>query len=1035
MLNRFLFCAFLIGVLTGFQPLPDGEREAIWHRHLDAPAEYAAFPRKIVRTDTYDGPGFTIERYVQANGPGTVQRVLMAVPKGISGKVPAVVVPFYFPEAMLGFNPADGSLDCELVMRPGTNLLWYAGSTIHYMTDLAKRGYVAVSADSYYLTYAKDGAPDGAWDKWTHAAQELLKRYPDWTGIGKLVFDARLLVDLLEQDPRVDASRLGIIGHSLGGKVAYYAGCLDPRIKVIVANDPGLGWDQTNWGDVHYWGAKLAEIRKRGLDPSDLLTMSGGKPFCLIAGKYDTADSWTTMQKAKGYEEYPERRCIVNHASGHEPPAWAMEKGYRFLERQLKPLGSQDLAPSGEDAYAFRERMSCLHPLRLSSDARPLAADEVRIDARWRIVPLSDDPVIRHAAADMRDYLEKSMRVSCASGGSDAERTITIGIAAETNALTARISVSADRVRISGATAREAAQGCYRLEDEMNSRGLPAVRLGERTYTRLFSPRMVHSGWDLDRYPDVYLDQVAHAGMDAVILYIEKTPDITRNGRVDVPDLVRRAGVRGIDVYAYWADHVTSSKCNPRDPGAREYYEKAYGSVVENAPGLKGMVFVGESCGFPSHDEDMGGWWWDKRNRKAHLQGCWPCSEWPDYLELVKSVTRKWNPGFEILFWTYCWPRAPEKLRTDLLERIPGDVSVLVTFELGENPPRDLMGLKSRVDDYSIVIPGPSRTFTSEAAVPGRRGMPLITMANTSGRTWDFGVVPCVPAPFLWCRRFEALREARARFGVSGVMDSHHYGFQPNFIADLAKVAFTAEYGAQDVRARLHELARRDFGEKAADAAVAAWADWSEAMANHSASWFDQYGPWRVGPVYPLVLPGENLPDPPNPNRECYDGVKYGNGWRYMTEHYYQEDLFELPAQIRVTERELELWNRGLARLRPLEGDIPEAKRGIARRQIGLAEFLAHAVRTMNNVRRFLLEGTTFASDAVSQDKRQEAGARMRAVLADEAANVRETIPLVVADSSLGWEPTMGYVCNRMMLEWKLSQLKETEKRLAAKLQ
>ena len=44
-------------------------------------------------------------------------------------------------------------------------------------------------------------------------------------------------------------------------------------------------------------------------------------------------------------------------------------------------------------------------------------------------------------------------------------------------------------------------------------------------------------------------------------------------------------------------------------------------------------------------------------------------------------------------------------------------------------------------------------------------------------------------------------------------------------------------------------------------------------------------------------------------------------------------------------------------------------------------------------------------------------------MLDDEEANVRETIPLVEADSSLGWEPSMFYVADREHLEWKLRQL------------
>ena len=304
-----------------------------WRQWLEAPAKYAEFRREVKPTARYAFPDFDVECFEQANGPDTVQRVMMAIPKGAKGKCPAVVAPFYFPEAMLGFDPKTGSLDSGLV-RSGTNLTFY--SEISYMADLARRGYIVVSADAYHLSSVKGDLPPGDFSRWKVAGTALKRGWPEWTGIGKLVFDTRLLVDLLCADRRVDASRIGIIGHSLGGKMAFYAGCLDPRIRVIVASDFGIGWDQTNWKDVWYWGDALADVRARGFDNAVLLAAAGGKPFCLIAGKYDTAESGEMVRRVRPYADDPSRFLFIDHATGHRPPRWATEKGYGFLDRHLK---------------------------------------------------------------------------------------------------------------------------------------------------------------------------------------------------------------------------------------------------------------------------------------------------------------------------------------------------------------------------------------------------------------------------------------------------------------------------------------------------------------------------------------------------------------------------------------------------------------------------------------------------------------------------------------------------------------------------
>ena len=298
---------------------------AEWSDALSVPSGYA-FARRVEHVRTWDFPAFTVECYRQANGPGTEQRVFVAAPKGKSGKLPAVAVPFYYPEAMLGFDPATGE---ELPKFKGVTML----------ADLARRGFVAATADAYHLTYRVGAVePRGDFKRWQKAAEALARDWPGWTGVGKLTADTRLMIDLLADDPRVDTARIGIIGHSLGGKMAFYAGCADPRVKVIVTSDWGIDWDRTNWSDPWYWGAARVDAMKAaGRTHADLLACAGGKPFMLIAGKYDTAASARAiLDKVPAYRAHPERCVVLDHASGHRPPPDALEAGYRFLDKHLK---------------------------------------------------------------------------------------------------------------------------------------------------------------------------------------------------------------------------------------------------------------------------------------------------------------------------------------------------------------------------------------------------------------------------------------------------------------------------------------------------------------------------------------------------------------------------------------------------------------------------------------------------------------------------------------------------------------------------
>ncbi len=295
-----------------------------WSRYLDPPKGYR-FEPDVHFVKAYSFEEVDVELLLQANGPGTVQRVLKVFPKHLEEAIPAVVVPYYFPEGVLGFE-----------LETGEPLPRYAG--LEMMAHLARRGFACISADAYHLTYVDNHLDRGDFGRWQLAGEALKRDWPSWTGMGKLVADTRLLVDLLEEDPRVDASRIGIAGHSLGGKMAFCTGCVDPRIKVILASDFGFRWEQSNWEKIWYWGDDLEEMKAKGMDLAGLLSLSGGKPFFLIAGEVDDDTSWECMKSASGYRDYPDRLGFLNHASGHRPPSYALDTGYDFLERFLKPV-------------------------------------------------------------------------------------------------------------------------------------------------------------------------------------------------------------------------------------------------------------------------------------------------------------------------------------------------------------------------------------------------------------------------------------------------------------------------------------------------------------------------------------------------------------------------------------------------------------------------------------------------------------------------------------------------------------------------
>jgi len=97
---------------------------------------------------------------------------------------------------------------------------------------LMKRGYMLVE---YARTDLDPDEPD--------VAGPAQKAYPnhDWATLAVWAWGGMRVVDYLESRDDVDLTRIGILGHSRGGKTALLAGALDQRFALVAANGSGCG--------------------------------------------------------------------------------------------------------------------------------------------------------------------------------------------------------------------------------------------------------------------------------------------------------------------------------------------------------------------------------------------------------------------------------------------------------------------------------------------------------------------------------------------------------------------------------------------------------------------------------------------------------------------------------------------------------------------------------------------------------------------------------------------------------------------------
>ena len=252
-------------------------------------------------------PGLEIEGYLLA-------------PAGAKSR-PAVLVVYYDPATGVGLNPKSELRD--------------------FGYQLARRGFVALSI-GWPNKYTEEQSPS---------------RQP----LSSLAYIAANSYNALAALPEVDPQRVGIVGHSFGGKWAMFASCLFDKFACAVYSDPGIVFDEKR-GNVNYWepwyiGWEAGKSRKPGVpteenprtgpykmlfesgrDLHELLALMAPRPLLVSGGAEDRPERWRALNHVVAVNRLLglENRVAMTNRSGHSPTEESNEQLYRFFEYFLK---------------------------------------------------------------------------------------------------------------------------------------------------------------------------------------------------------------------------------------------------------------------------------------------------------------------------------------------------------------------------------------------------------------------------------------------------------------------------------------------------------------------------------------------------------------------------------------------------------------------------------------------------------------------------------------------------------------------------
>lgn len=693
-----------------------------------------------------------------------------------------------------------------------------------------------------------------------------------------------------------------------------------------------------------------------------------------------------------------------------------------------------------EKHYEFQEKLKKIHrPDRVNDTVWKQIEGQV-IDETWAIVaPPDAGIVLNNAAKDLQDYFQVSMGLHLELVSHRESKQIRLQVSLTGAKSLYRVAVEEGSILLDGTDERMSAQAAYALEDQMNMNEGPVLRLQDQVYEPLFTTRLIESGVEEDCYPDEHLCAIAHAGINGITL---DTSGVNENDEVRdrVNDIIARAAAFGIDVYTFPA---FKNQRHPSDADAWEHYDGMYGELFRRCPGLKGVIVVGEVCEFPSHDErTTGKTWRESLQDEKSSPGWFPCNDYPQFATLLRDVIHNVKPEARFVFWSYNWGYMDTDLRLELIDAMPAEgVTLMATYEMFEKF-RPRPGVEENCVDYTLFFEGPGEYFSTELEAASERNIDFMAMSNTGGNTWDIGMVPYLPAPGQWIRRYENILADRMKHpNFTSLRESHSYGFWPSFVPELAKAAFTEP--RQDLNSLLRAIAVRDYGAEHADTVLEAWEHFSEGMRHCVPTNEEQYGPCRVGPSYPLFFEKwEPIPIGPESKRDP--------NWTCCSVYRFNPDEMErLVYEIEEYEKmtaEFAAGNRLLASVIPA---LPGNKKPYAREALTVSRFIENTARTTVHVKRWHKAkihlgvyvdheaiwsgGRHGMKDALSPVKpldvrpdRENWIRELMAIGEAEIQNAKDTIPLVQANSRLGYTQELDYGCSEEQLLWKIDRLERT---------
>ncbi len=254
-----------------------------------------------------------------------------------------------------------------------------------FALELVRRGYVCITPDAIGFG---ERIPEGAQPY--HDSLAFYRRHPNWSFMGKMIWDVSRVIDALEILPEVDPLQIGCIGHSHGAYGTLFAAAFEPRIAAAVAScgfttfrsDP----TPDRWSHltalIPQVGTYLPDAASIPFDWQHVCAMIAPRPLFVWYATQDRifpntdnlASLFEDVKDVFGLYGAADDLAWHAHDGPHRIPREGRDAAYAWLEDRLFPVGDLHRVPRNVDDWKAR-RETLKKVIRRSLGTMPPAAE------------------------------------------------------------------------------------------------------------------------------------------------------------------------------------------------------------------------------------------------------------------------------------------------------------------------------------------------------------------------------------------------------------------------------------------------------------------------------------------------------------------------------------------------------------------------------------------------------------------------------------------------------------------------------------